>query len=465
MRILGLSQRLYLGDIHLALKREGHDVRVFASDPAGLRAFDGLLDPIEDWRAGLDWVGRDGVILVEGVRQGAAQDALRRDGYRVVGGSAYGDRLENERDFGQATLRDAGLPIAQSRAFDAPEAALRWLGAHPGRYVLKHDDGAHLTFVGEHATGADLAFQLRRAASGRVLLMPRLDGVEVGVGAYFDGHAFLRPACIDFEHKRFFPGELGEMTGEMGTLASFEHAGPLFAHTLGRMAPAFRAAGHVGYVNLNLIVNEAGAWPLEFTCRIGNPGFAVLAALQTAGWGDLLARMAGLPTPVAALTAAGSAAPAAFPTRPGWSVAIVLTVPPFPGVASATSPEDDPPVFFHRDPFVHDDPSAHRGPTVRRDPGDAEFAHHHFVDMRRDRHGEGQLRVHRRSGHAMIVTGTGATVAAAQDAARARARNVVIPELRWRGDIGDRFTGGEGARLASLGWLPATCADPRRSPA
>jgi phosphoribosylamine--glycine ligase len=468
VRILGLSQRLYLGDIHLALKREGHDVRVFASDPPALRAFGGLLDTIDDWQAGLDWVGRDGVVLVEGVRQGAAQDALRARGHRVVGGSAYGDRLENDRDFGQATLRDAGLPIAQSRAFDTPADALAWLGAHPGRYVLKHDDGAHPTFVGEHATGADLAFQLRRAPPGRVLLMPRLDGVEVGVGAYFDGRAFLRPACIDFEHKRFFPAELGEMTGEMGTLASFEHAEPLFAHTLDRMAPAFRAAGHVGYVNLNLIVNEQGAWPLEFTCRIGNPGFAVLAALQPAGWGDLLARMAGglsapppphppatpssapalssTPAPPSAL--APSPGPAAFPTRPGWSVAIVLTVPPFPGVAPAALPEDDPPVFFHRDPFS------------LPDPGGAELLHHHFVDMRRDRHGEEQLRVHRRSGHAMIVTGVGATVRAAQDAARARARNVVIPELRWRADIGDRFAAGEAARLASLGWLPAACSAP-----
>ena len=428
MRILGLSQRLYLGDIHLALRREGHDVRVFASDPAPLRAFGGLLDPVEDWRAELDWVGRDGVILVEGVRQGVLQDELRAQGYRVVGGSAYGDRLENDRDLGQAVLRDAGLPVARSRAFGSPADALAWLDANPGRHVLKHDDGAHSTFVGEHATGADLAFQLRRIPSGRVLLMSRLDGVEVGVGAYFDGQRFLRPACIDFEHKRFFPGELGEMTGEMGTLASFDHAEPLFAHTLDRMAPAFRAAGHVGYVNLNLIVNEAGTWPLEFTCRIGNPGFAVLAALQSAGWGDLLARMAGLS---AALSGE------AIPTRAGWSVAIVLSVPPFPGVAAQGAPEDDPPVFFHREPFG------------------AELLHHHYVDMRRDRHG--QLRVHRRSGHAMIVTGTGATVAAAQEAARARARNVVIPELRWRGDIGDRFAAGEGARLAALGWLPPEC--------
>jgi hypothetical protein len=53
----------------------------------------------------------------------------------------------------------------------------------------------------------------------------------------------------------------------------------------------------------------------------------------------------------------------------------------------------------------------------------------------------------------MVVTGTGPDVGAAQDAARRRARNVIAPELRWRGDIGDRFVREDGARLARLGWI------------
>ena len=48
----------------------------------------------------------------------------------------------------------------------------------------------------------------------------------------------------------------------------------------------------------------------------------MLAALQEAGWGDLLRRMAE-----------GGAG--RFPARPGWSVAIVLTVPPFPATMPA----------------------------------------------------------------------------------------------------------------------------------
>jgi phosphoribosylamine--glycine ligase len=420
VRILGVGSRIYLGDIYISLRREGHDVRVCAQEPSQ-RAFTGLIDPVEDWRAELGWVGRDGIILFEGVGQGATQDALRAEGYRVVGGSAYGDRLEKERGFGQAVLRDAGLPIAESVALPGPEAALDWLARRPGRCVLKWDGTRNQTYVGEHPRGDDVAFQLRRATpdEGGVLLMEHLEGVEVGVGAYFDGTEFLRPACLDFEHKRFFAGDMGEMTGEMGTLASYEGADRLFEATLDRIAPLFARAGHVGYVNLNLIVNERGAWPLEFTCRIGNPGFAVLAALQRDGWGNLLARMA-------------EGKGGRFATVPGWAVCIVLTVPPFPARRDDATPEDDPPVFF-REPPEGDD-----------------AAHYHLVDVRHD---AGQLLVHRRSGHIMIVTGTGASVRDAQAAALARARNVIAPELRWRTDIGDRYLAGEEERLRALGWL------------
>jgi phosphoribosylamine--glycine ligase len=66
----------------------------------------------------------------------------------------------------------------------------------------------------------------------------------------------------------------------------------------------------------------------------------------------------------------------------------------------------------------------------------------------------GRLLARRRTGRAMVVTGTGATVEEAQAGARARARNVIAPDLRWRADIGDRFLLRDGARLRALGWLP-----------
>ena len=418
LRILAISPRLYLGALYLSLMREGHEVRVAAADPPEQRAFVGLIDPVEDWRAQLPWVGRDGLIMFEGVASGAIQDELRAAGYRVVGGSALGDRLESDRAYGQAVLAELGLPIASSHGFATADQAAAWLEANPGQYVLKYDGGSHATYVGEHPSGADVLFTLRRNATGKPLLMERLRGVEVGIGAYFDGRRFLRPACIDFEHKRFFPGDRGEMTGEMGTLASYQGADRLFEATLNRVAPLLASAGHVGYVNLNLIVNERGPLPLEFTCRFSNPGFAILAAMQVDGWGDLLDRMA-------------RGAGGRFRAAPGWAVAIVLTIPPFPATAPL-NPAEDAPVFF------------------LEPPSDAELPSYHFVDMRRE---AGQLLVRRCSGHAMIVTGLGPDVAAAQREAHRRAANVIVPESRWREDIGARFLAGEGEALRRLGWL------------
>ena len=395
-------------------------MRVHAHDPSYAGCFGGIIDPVSDWRAELGWVGRDGIVLFEKVGLGTTQDALRAEGYRVVGGGALGDRLEYDRNFGQSVLRDAGLQVASAEAFDSPADAATWLRAHPGAYVLKHDNNARATFVGDHPGGADVLHQLGRTPPGRLLLMQKLEGVEVGVGAYFDGRHFLTPACIDFEHKRFFPGELGEMTGEMGTLLSYEGADALFRAALLPLEARLAAAGHVGYVNVNLIANADGLFPLEFTCRFGNPGYAVLAPLQQDGWGDLLERMAGGGTD-------------SFRTHPGWCVGICLTIPSFPAETPGADPADDPPVFFLNPP----------------DP-----AHTHYADMR----AEGtQLFARRRTGYAMCLTGVAPDVPGAQRAAIARARQVVIPGLRYRTDIGDRFLAGQGERLRRLGWLSPEC--------
>jgi phosphoribosylamine--glycine ligase len=431
MRFLGIGDYCDLAALYLRLIEEGHEVKISAANPLCRGTLAGMVEQTPDWQGELDWIasaGADGIILFENVAQdrGARQDELRRRGFKVIGGSAYGDRLENDRAYAQQVLDAAGLSIARSWEFTARPAALDFLEKHPGRYVLKFNgpDAAVDNYVGRLPDGRDVGAFLRRLANPASLaasfvLMEHVEGVEMGVGAYFDGSKFLQPACLDWEHKRFFPGDLGELTGEMGTVVTYERSRTFFERTLGRLEPLLRDNGHCGYVNLNTIVNEAGIWPLELTCRFGYPGFAILTPLQKTPWGELLG----------AMTCGSSSA---FEAHPGFCVGIVLTCPPFPYPRSQVPEPVGLPVLFEGKLSVDD----------RRNL--------HYCELGLE---AGELVTSGIYGWAMVVTGVGASIALAQRRANALADRVLIPNVRYRRDIGDRLMAGEYARIESLGLL------------
>ncbi len=435
MRILGIGEYNDLAAMYHGMVQRGHEVRVHVADPACRDVFEGMLDFAPDWEQELGWVrGRgddadQGLIIFESAIHGSTQDALRRDGFKVIGGSELGDRLEADRLFGQSALSATGMTTAPSLRFTDFRVASDHVRSRPGRYVLKFngaDSERSRNFIGEMEDGADmlalLGLYASRASPGQevdFVLMEHLQGVEVGIGAYFNGHEFLEAACIDFEHKRFFPGELGELTGEMGTIVSYRGSCPLFERVLAPLAGMLRDGGYCGYINVNLIANEAGLWPLEFTSRFGYPGFAICEALHVEPWDVILRRMAGRDT-------------LALPTHDGFASGVVLTVPPFP--------------------YRHGYAQLSKGlPVCLRKELDAPALRNlHFAEVAFT---HGQLVTSGSCGYVGVATGVGATVQAANKNALAVARGVVVPNLRYRTDIGERVARDHIEKLAAWGWL------------
>lgn len=418
MRVLGISETCDLGSMYLRLLAEGHDVRVSVSNPLASGTMAGLVPRSADENADLEWIreaGEEGLVVFEAVGFGELQDKMRGEGFRVVGGSAFGDRLENDRSFAQQLLESAGCRVAARAEFYNVEDALLDLEARPRRCVLKLNRSAGETMIGALPSGRDIAAMLRvKPPNGEFMLMDYVEGVETGVGAFFNGTEFLGPACLDWEHKHFFAGDLGELTGEMGTVATFLHSEKVFAQVLEPFTEMFRAAGHVGWVNLNLIINEEGLWPLEFTCRFGYPGFAVLEPLQAIGWGDLLRGLVE--------------GKRDLPTHDAFSVGIVLSTPPFPH----SREEIDTPVGL---PLIVDG---------------IEPEHIHLGEV--GRRGD-ELVTAGLYGWTAVVTGTGGSIVEARQAAYARAARVQAPNLRYRLDIGDKLIAEQFEQLVDWGWI------------
>lgn len=434
MRYLGIGESFELGDLYLRLQKSGHEVRVRASDPDATDVFAGLV-PRSDrtLEEDLDWVGKQanfGIILFEGTGQGRMQSLLRGEGYAVIGGSLAGDKLEEDRAYGQQILRDFGLLTAPMHEVIGFDAAIEHVANTKRPYVLKFSGlgfSSTRTYVGMLDDGSDMVAVLQQQKQQwslpqlpRLILMQRLQGVEVGVGAWFNGNDWVLPANLDWEHKRFFPGDLGENTGEMGTVVSYQHAEKLFEATLVRTTQFFRDAKHVGYVNLNMIVNSEGAWPLEFTCRFGYPGFAILSALAAEEWHATLQRLICKTT-------------LHMPTHEGFAVGIVLTVPPFPYPYGYDRLSNGMPICF--------------APTLSND--ERMSLHFGEVGMK-----DGQLITAGQVGYCMVATGRGLTIAEAQRAAYGVAKKVAVPNVRYRNDIGDALLHRDHKTLQTLGWLP-----------
>jgi phosphoribosylamine---glycine ligase len=418
--------------MYLRMQSAGHEVRVYVGEEEGHDIFAGMLTFTPDWEGELPWIreaGPDGILIFEGIGWGETQDRLRADGFNVIGGGALGDRLETDRAYGQQVLRDIGLETADSYEFDDFERAIAFVEKTRKRYVLKFSGQGFAStrnYVGELEDGADVLGVLRLQSDRwkyderpHFVLMDFVHGVEVGLGAFFNGHSFLHPANLDWEHKRFFPGNLGELTGEMGTLATYQGADVLFNRTLRHIEPLLRSSGYAGYINLNTIVNEQGIFPLELTCRFGYPGFVILDAMHAVDWARIFAQMIRRTS-------------LDLPVREGFAVCVVLTVPPFP--------------------YPHGYENLSRGAPIlfASDLSDTDREQLHYAEVRMD----GKHLVTAGSiGYVMVVTGLGMTVEDARGDAYRRVKKVVIPNLRYRLDIGERFIERDRADMTRWGYL------------
>jgi phosphoribosylamine---glycine ligase len=357
---------------------------------------------------------------------GKMAEELRSRGKPVVGGSAYTDRLEDDRAFGQQELKAAGVSIIPQENFTAFDEAVAYVQANPNRYVIKPSGEAQnikrLLFVGEEDDGRDVIQVLhdyKRFWSDKVKefqLQRRIMGVEVAVCGFFNGKEFLSPICVNFEHKKLFPGDIGPATGEMGTSMFWSEPNRLFNATLKKMESRLAEARYVGSMDINCIVNNNGIYPLEFTSRFGYP----LISIQ----------QEGLLTPIGELLRGlADGTLARLRARSGFQLGVRIVVPPFPF--------NDPETF---------ESTSKDSVILFKTPSREGI---HIEDVKTV---DGEWLVSGTSGVVLIVCGTGPSMKQAQRQAYNRVRNVMIPHMYYRDDIGERWSE-DSDRLHAWGYL------------
>ena len=423
-KFLFVSYEGLIADTAWQVVKEGHEAKLWIENSEEQGIGEGFLPKAKDWKQEVEWA--DVVVFDDVLGMGAMAEELRSRGKPVVGGSPYTDRLEDDRAFGQQELKAAGVAIIPQENFTSFDDAVAYVQANPNRYVIKPSGEAQnikrLLFVGEEDDGRDVIQVLhdyKRFWSDKVKefqLQRRIMGVEVAVCAFFNGKEFLSPVCVNFEHKKLFPGDIGPATGEMGTSMFWSEPNRLFNATVKKMESKLAEARYVGSMDINCIVNNNGIYPLEFTSRFGYP----LISIQ----------QEGLLTPIGELLrglADGSLT--RLRARSGFQIGVRIVVPPFPF--------NDPETF---------ESTSKDSVILFKTPSREGI---HIEDVKTV---DGEWLVTGTSGVVLIVCGSGPSMKQAQRQAYNRVRNVMIPHMYYRDDIGERWSE-DSDRLHAWGYL------------
>jgi len=425
-KFLFVSLESLSGDLAWQLKKEGHEVKSYIKAQTDADVYDGFFEKVSDWEQHIDWAD---IVVFDDVEFGAIADNLRKKGKHVVGGSVYTDRLEMDREFGQAELKKYGVNVLPNWNFSNYDEAIEFIRRNPDRYVFKPSGntpsgGKGLLFIGYEEDGKDLLAILEQNKRVWQKMAPVfqlqkfISGVEIAVGAFFNGKDFIYPINVNFEHKRIFPGDIGPFAGEMGTLMFWSEPNRLFRQTLEKMKPALAQSGYVGYIDINCIVNGKGIYPLEWTCRFGYPTIQIQQEGIITPTGEWLSRLA-----------AGEQ----FELRAkrGFQIGVRILVPMY-----FAKDKDKETLEMYRDlPIIFKKPNGMEGL--------------HIEDIKND---NGVWRIAGTSGVLIVVTSSGSTVAEARKQVYTRVQNIIIPGMFYRVDIGNRWAT-DSDKLQTWGYL------------
>ena len=437
MRVLFItSSSIIAGNLAYVMKNEGHDVKLFIDDEDRKEDFENMVPKTDDWQKELNWVGKEeGLIVFDDVGYGKDQDELRAKGYSVFGGNKLSDRLETDRQYAQEIFTECGIKTVPIKNFKDISGAIEFIKRNKDAWVIKQNGSSSksLNYVAHFDDSRDVVNLLENYQTNlkgeirTITLQQKIKGVEIGVARYFNGTDWVGPIELNIEHKKFFPGDLGPATSEMGTLAWYDdnENNQLFQEILAKLKPHLQKINYRGAIDINCIVNENGTYPLEATPRFGSPIVYLQTELHKSHWGDFLKAIA-------------DGKKYNLRWNKGYGIVVLLTVPPFPYTKKLKemSPKG---INIYFDPKLRQ----------------SEFKKHiHFEGVAlKEINGRKQYYISDYQGYVVYVTAIGKTVKSARKKTEDLIKHIYIPKMFYRCDIGSSFMKEAQHKLKWWGYL------------
>lgn len=274
-------------DLALRAQEADHDVRYWLPPHKSgdrLRYGDGLLEKPREFEPSMGWAE-----LIVCIGNSTYQTKLAEyfgKGFPIFGTNIKAAELELDREKGMDVLEKAGIKVAPYAVISSPEEGVELITRTNQAFAMKPWGGLAdkaMTYVAK--TPDDGIFTLQKwkkegLFKGQLMMQKKVEGVEIGISGMFGPGGWCKAKEESFEHKKFLNDDLGENTGEMGTVIRHVARSRLFDQILDPITDYLHAVNFVGDCSVNCIVDKEGVpWPLEFTMRLGWPDFCIRQAV------------------------------------------------------------------------------------------------------------------------------------------------------------------------------------------
>ncbi len=211
------------------------------------------------------------IVILDDNGEGDMADFLRNNGYMVIGGSAWADKIEYERSLGLDLMEQTGLDVPYEKNFLKIDDGIAFLKKEPedARYVFKPEGeefaGSAKTYTAKNRK--DLIDYLtwikedclsKHYTVSKFVLQEFVEGIEGDFEGWFNGKVFLEDTCVlDIEEKKSGDGNKGEAVGCMGNIVINFPKSRYFDKYIKPLEKKLAEVGYIGSISINNIFAKA----------------------------------------------------------------------------------------------------------------------------------------------------------------------------------------------------------------
>ncbi len=219
-------------------------------------------------------------------------EILRKEGFKVFGGSKFCYDLENDRELGVKFAESTGLETPETKQFKSAQDGIKFLESREDEaFVFKANgqDDCSLTYVPINIDPIKANEELRHTISALnvndFILQKKVMGTEVNVEMFvMNGEPVFAQANL--ESKKPMDADEGDATGcAFDVCWSVPLDSKLAQMTVMKFAPKLKEMKYTGFADANVIIDDDKAWFLEFCYRFGynsHPNFFYNLSKDTA---------------------------------------------------------------------------------------------------------------------------------------------------------------------------------------